>query len=464
MFGCDYSRPMGAPRVARGGGVGRWRVLVAALAAFAFLMTAVAPASADPGDQQRLADLARQKEELERAVAVSRQNVERYRQQADQFQSAVDAANGRIADLVGQQERAQNQADALKIQIQITQEQLALVAFQITETQALISSLMAQAAAQQKDLAQREQVYASHLRTTYLEARVSPLEMLLSSSSLSDFVTRVQDLVLIDRQDQELVRSIRALKESTAQKQADVGLNLAEIQGLQKQIEKQKGLLAQQKAQYEAMIAAEAASIDEQSAVADQQGQLRDQAAGAKQQADQQTADLQRRLAAAQAAYEDLAAQLAAGSGLAVFTGRLVEWPERGVLTQGFGPTSFTGEPSAWYGGVWYPHFHNGIDVAAPMYTPIRAPAAGRVVTVGKPYISWGDTAEIVIIAHGTNFSTLYGHLDDSVRPPPVHVGQFVRAGQIIGYEGTTGWSTGPHLHFMVIVGGHATDPMAYLP
>ena len=76
----------------------------------------------------------------------------------------------------------------------------------------------------------------------------------------------------------------------------------------------------------------------------------------------------------------------------------------------------------------------------------------------------YGDTAVVVIIAHGYNFSTLYGHLDDSVKPPPVRVGQMVNAGQIIGYVGMTGWTTGPHLHFMTIVNGRAVDPMPYLP
>jgi len=68
-----------------------------------------------------------------------------------------------------------------------------------------------------------------------------------------------------------------------------------------------------------------------------------------------------------------------------------------------------------------------------------------------------------VIIAHGNNFSTLYGHLDDS-RPPIVSVGQYVQAGQVIAFEGMTGWTTGPHLHFMTIVNGRAVDPLPYLP
>ena len=97
------------------------------------------------------------------------------------------------------------------------------------------------------------------------------------------------------------------------------------------------------------------------------------------------------------------------------------------------------------------------------MFTPIRAAAAGVVVTVGKPYFAYGDTAEIVIVAHGFNLSTLYAHLDDR-RLPPVQVGQRVSAGQTIGYVGMTGFTTGPHLHFMTIANGRAVNPMTYLP
>ena len=71
---------------------------------------------------------------------------------------------------------------------------------------------------------------------------------------------------------------------------------------------------------------------------------------------------------------------------------------------------------------------------------------------------------EQVIIAHGSNVATLSGHMDDTLHPPTVRVGQFVTAGQIIGYVGMTGWTTGPHDHFMVILNGRAVDPLPYLP
>lgn len=426
----------------------RWRALFAALAVAVFVVQAV-PASADPGDEQRLQQLAREKQELERAIQVSRQNAERYKQEANRFQAAVDAANARIADLAAQQSDAQSAADALKLDIAIAEEQLALVAFQLNETQALIGSLRAQAAEQDKQLAQREGIYAIHLRTTYLQSRISPLEMLLSSRSLADFISRVQALIFIDRQDRQIVHDIRSLKASTAQKQEDVAEKESEITGLQQQITTQRAALARKKTEYEDIVRAKAASIDAQDDLRAHAAVNRQGAIGATQQANAETYALNRRLEQTEAAYALLAAQLAARSGLAVFTGKMVVWPAVGPITSRFGPR---------WGG-----FHNGLDIAAPMYTPVRAGAAGQVVTVGKPYLAYGDTATVVIIAHGSNFSTLYGHLDDS-RPPTVSIGQFVTSGTIIAYVGMTGWTTGPHLHFMTIVNGRAVDPLRYMP
>lgn len=417
--------------------------------ALAIVGTQVVPARADDEDQQRLEELAREKAELERAVQISRQNAERYRQAANQFQSAVNAANARIGELSSQQRQAESVAESLQIDIQIAEEQLSVAAFQMNETQALIGSLRAQADEEARQLEQREDLYAIHLRTTYLHARISPLEMLLSSSSLSEFASRVQALVLVNRQDQQLVGEIRELRAQTALKQDEVAARERELAGIQAQIEVQKAALAQKKAEYEELIRAVQASIGEQAAQRGNAAVNRNGAQQAQQQANSETARLNKQLEATEAAYAQLAAEMARRSGLGSFTGSMAIWPVSGRITSGYGPR---------WGG-----FHNGLDVAAPMYTPVRAGAAGQVVTVGRPYVAYGDTAVVVIVAHGSNFSTLYGHLDDS-RWPPVRVGQFVAAGTTIGYIGMTGWTTGPHVHFMTIVNGRAVDPRPYLP
>jgi len=150
-----------------------------------------------------------------------------------------------------------------------------------------------------------------------------------------------------------------------------------------------------------------------------------------------------------EAMYAQLAADVAARSELGPFTDRLANWPLAGRVTSPWGPR---------WGG-----FHNGVDIAAPMFTPVQAAAAGQVAVVGKSFLAFGDTATIVIIVHGNNLSTLYAHLNDT-RPPVVKAGERVVAGQVIAFNGSTGWSTGPHVHFTTVVNGRPVDPTLHLP
>lgn len=104
-----------------------------------------------------------------------------------------------------------------------------------------------------------------------------------------------------------------------------------------------------------------------------------------------------------------------------------------------------------------FQRFHTGIDLAAPVGTPIFAARAGQVSTAGWSRYGYGLH---VIIDHGGGQETLYAHMSRiTVRP-----GQWVDRGELIGHVGSTGWSTGPHLHFEVRVGGAARNPLAFLP
>lgn len=425
----------------------RLRTTIVVLAGLALFLGQVIPASAD----DPLADAFKRKQDLERAVAISRANTDRYRRAADQFQAAVRDSEAVIEDLQAKADAAQSQAEQLGYEIEIAEEQLQLASFQLEETNALVTSLKAQVEAENKQLGQREELYAKHLRTTYRQAQISPLEMLLSSSSLSEFASRVQAMVIINRQDVALANEIRAMRDETAANVSLAEEKVAETIGIQDQISQQRAALAKQKARYDQLIKDAQAQIASQTDARDQQAALRNQQLGAAAQQTRETANLNKLLQDAEAQYEQLAAAAAARSGLGIYAGgKLPVWPLRGAITSPFG---------ARWGG-----FHNGLDIANVIYSPIVAAAAGRVTTVGKPYLASGDTATVVIIAHGSNFSTLYGHLDDRVHPPIVQVGQFVNAGQVIAYEGMTGWTTGPHLHFMTIVNGRAVDPLPYLP
>ncbi|MGB4270755.1 MAG: M23 family metallopeptidase [Spirochaetota bacterium] len=118
------------------------------------------------------------------------------------------------------------------------------------------------------------------------------------------------------------------------------------------------------------------------------------------------------------------------------------------------------GRLTSFFGGRVHPifrqwGFHNGLDIAAPYGTPVGAARGGVVIASG-----WmGGYGKAVMIQHDEGFKTLYGHLSTiNVRP-----GQKVKAGQFLGRVGSTGWSTGPHLHFTLWQNGKLINPMKVL-
>jgi murein DD-endopeptidase MepM/ murein hydrolase activator NlpD len=165
----------------------------------------------------------------------------------------------------------------------------------------------------------------------------------------------------------------------------------------------------------------------------------------------------------AQAQAQQAWSHAAAGSGILQVRGLLapgvapaglrLAWPMPGApISQPFGPSTLLLEPPL---GP-YPHFHTGADLALPAGTPVQAAADGIVVAAATGRIGYGN---YVIIAHGHGVETLYGHLDALA----VTIGDSVVEGQVIGFEGSTGFSTGPHLHFEVRVNGQFVDPLLYL-
>lgn len=137
-------------------------------------------------------------------------------------------------------------------------------------------------------------------------------------------------------------------------------------------------------------------------------------------------------------------------------------WPMSGVITQGFGPSALAFEPAVTLAGITYPHFHTGIDIASAFGTPVQAATAGVVALAGAETDALGHLVgygNYVVIAHPGNMITLYGHLEQVL----VHPGQAVRAADPIGLEGSTGNSTGAHVHFELRIAGVITDPAGYV-
>lgn len=122
------------------------------------------------------------------------------------------------------------------------------------------------------------------------------------------------------------------------------------------------------------------------------------------------------------------------------FIGGGFHWPLQGEITQNF----------SW--------FHPGIDIAGPVGTPIYASKAGTVTEADCGW-NYGYGCHVVI-SHGGGYSTMYAHM---VTSPSVSTGQSVAAGQVLGFRGSTGRSTGPHLHFEIRTPGGNVNPLNYL-
>jgi murein DD-endopeptidase MepM/ murein hydrolase activator NlpD len=281
------------------------------------------------------------------------------------------------------------------------------------------------------------------------------LETMLSSDDFTDIISEVGYQMDFAGQDKALAEEIVAdqkvlavvhqtvldTKAQTVQMHAVADQQRVVLNGQMAELAATKALLVRLEAQQQAMLAAEKAQY---ARLARYKAHLRATLASQK-----------RAEAEVEALIKKLVLQQLQNGGIpSEYSGSLA-WPMAGIVTQNFGCTGFWAEPP--YGDC--AHFHNGIDIANSMDTPIHAAGDGKVVWAGQsPY----DTAWIVVIAHSSHLVTWYAHVDSSPGPV-VHVGQYVTKGQVIAYEGNTGNSTGPHCHWAVQLDGTWVNPRLFI-
>jgi murein DD-endopeptidase MepM/ murein hydrolase activator NlpD len=318
-----------------------------------------------------------------------------------------------------------------------------------------LADVQAQEQAKGEQLSARKAILAGRIRTAYDTDRTSLLETVLSSADFTDVISEVGYQLDFAGQDKALAEQIVSdqkvlnVMHQTVVSTRDQTNQLKQLATVQKAVvDKQLKDLAAANAQLLRLEARTKALLDAQ------------KAAYAKLAANK--AQLKANLAAAAKAQKLIEAlirklvlaQLQQGGIPSQYSGSLI-WPMPGIVTQEFGCTGVPVEPPL--GSC--AHFHKGIDIANAMDTPIRAAGAGKVLFAGpSPY----DTAWIVVIAHSTHLVSWYGHVDNSPGPV-VRVGQYVYAGQVIAYEGMTGNTTGPHLHWAIQIDSTWVNPRLFL-
>ena len=357
-------------------------------------------------------------------------------------QQQLQGLNGQIITAKTQIKQLLDQENAIKAQMSAIDSQLKTIAQHIEQETAKLARIAAQIEQAKLDLAAKEAQLAQHIeefgkrmRFMYKSGQVSGLELILSAANFTDLMNRVfffNDIVQDDRRQVEALRRERVAIEGM---KADLEAKREQQAAVVKSIQDQR-------AQLQAIRSRRAADENQVAAIE------------AKFQ--QQLADME----AQRAALQSQIARLLGESLRARSSGKW-KWPMDGIITQGFGCTSYPFEP--YDPSCSTHHFHSGVDIANDYGTPVHVSDGGIVhnFTMG---CSWGGGlcgyGHYVIVVHAGGFTTLYGHLSGYA----VADGTQVDKDTVIGYEGSTGASTGPHLHFEIDLGGTPVDPLAYLP
>jgi murein DD-endopeptidase MepM/ murein hydrolase activator NlpD len=373
------------------------------------------------------------------------------------YQQLAARLGGDLAQALTTQERLNTALDQTAVSEQV-------VTDQITQEEATLADLEDQVAQLDTEIqdtqdridAERGQI-AAMARAAYRQPR-SLLEVIARAGSLREALVSTADLVVAGDRAHALQSRLEA---DLTKLQSDRTARLADL-------DREGGvrdLLVTSMNQLSDLMATQddiSVQLDDliaqiQDAQSQLQGQPADVTVALATLLEQQEQDLIAK--ANQAAWNQ--AQVGAGLALAMrelppgtnLSPLVLSWPMVGAhITQPFGPTTLVLEPSL---GP-YPHFHTGIDLAAPLGTPVLAAADGIVVAVAHTSVGYGN---YVMIAHGGGVITLYAHLLET----DVSLGDKVPRGKKIGLEGSSGLSTGPHLHFEVRVNDQVVDPMRFL-
>ena len=346
-----------------------------------------------------------------------------------ELKSARAEANAAVEAFEGESEKYSEKIAALDYQIQSTRAEL-------NATQKIIDSLTRDIADKQDELDEtiaqldeKQELFETRIRVMYENGDTTYLEVLLSSEDFSDMLTNMEIVSQIMDYDKRIVEEYKALKAQIETQKAALESDRKDKQDYADDLEQAYEEIEAQKKEYKALKA----KVDSDLALkkAEAERMLREQ-----DEINDEIAALSRQETAA-----------SGGGGGKVYSGSLV-WP----------CPSYS-RISSQYGYRTHPisgtrKLHKGLDIAASSGNPVIAAASGTVV---KSYFS-SSYGNYVVISHGGGLMTAYAHMTRRL----VSAGQTVSAGQQVGTVGSTGNSTGPHLHFEVYVGGSTTNPMNY--
>ena len=362
--------------------------------------------------------------------------------QLDSIQQQVNQQNAAKADAETVIGSVSEQLQQIEEQLRQATAELGTIKEQRVAVENDITLNERQLAEAQKRLEGRESVFYKRVRDIYINGRLSYLDVVIGSKDFSDFANRLEVLKRIIDSDITLINEIKKERADIEAHKQKLEADRAKLVELEKSALAKQAEIEQKKAERNVVL--QKAQNDRATAM-----QAIEELNASSAQVSAMLKERQAARAAAAAAAA-AAAQSSGGQGASdnwvQGTGQL-GWPVSGEITSPYG---YRVHP------IWGTTiYHSGIDIGVDEGTPVHAADGGVVVWSG-----WmGGYGYAVVIDHGNGLSTLYGHNSELA----VDEGQSVAKGQVISYAGSTGNSTGPHVHFEVRVNGDPVDPMGYL-
>ena len=368
-------------------------------------------------------------------------------------QSDVDALKEKLEDQAAEKEKLQNELDSIDTEKATVKEQIEALDAQINSTEEqiglqndLIDSLEEMIAQKEEELAEAQkkeeeqyEKFKTRVRVMYEQGETSYLEVLLSADDLSDFLSKYEIVSQIAEYDKNLFEELKALKEEIAQTKSELEEDRQQAENVRKELEVSKSELDTQLAnRSQAMKELESAAEEVKASFAEIEAEE-----------DAINAQIDKIVKEMEAEAERKRQEQAAQGGGSTSTGTTQVGGYTYPLPSGYRyVTSKFGYRNHPVTGVY--KLHTGVDISAPNGTAIYAAQSGTVIIAGYSS-AWGN---YVVINHGGGVTTLYAHMSKILTTK----GATVSAGQQIGKVGSTGYSTGNHLHFEVRQNGSYQD------
>ena len=462
-----------------------WRARLGVLLTIPLLIVGLGLAQAGPVRGDPLDDALAQQKALAAQLAAQQKALDALIAQQGALTAQLASTSAALAKNTATLTSITTQVARLTTAVQQAQVGLNKLNAAVNALDAEISRLVKAQQAKARDLAARQAILASRIREAYIADQTPPLWILLSGQSFTDILLDIAGFNALGAEDVKLADGISRDAARLAEIEDQVRANRAETEKLRVAAAKQKAALDKQVSLLNAAKARLATAIAAQTkAIAAQKAAM-----------DKVIAD-KKKLAAAVAALKAEEARVTAtvnallkgqfGSGLpTVYKGGWT-WPvlhngssfvkpvggTRPYISQKFGCVSWKIYPRSSTCPSAYPYLHNGVDIAASPGTPLYAAASGKVMIAGicSYCVVWKGMRPLawIWIAHTKSMVSIYGHIGDGkVSSQPkwrVKAGEFVAAGQLIGFVGSTGNVTGPHLHLSLLQNSKYVCIQKYLP